>query len=130
MSLQIIYDNTDVEKYIIGLPVDIRVYGSSGNLLRHRAGEYNEKGQMKELHQYYGSKNYSVNTFKYDTYGNIKSVADSRGATLSNTYDNGENMFVTGVSQHGKGTDTYTSTFDYDPAMRAACREWEEYSTQ
>ena len=107
-------NNTDVEKYIIGLPVDIRVYGSSGNLLRHRSGKYDDKGQLNELHQYYDSKNYSASTLSYDTYGNIKSITDSRGATLSYTYDNGENMFVTGVSQHGKGTDTYISTFDYD----------------
>ena len=115
---KVIYDNTNTTDYIVGLPVDIRVYDSNGNLLRHRSGDYDDLGQLKELHQYYDSKNYSVNTLKYDSYGNINSVADSRGATLSYTYDSKENMFVTEVSQHGRGTDTYTSAFEHDPATQ------------
>ncbi|WP_297645198.1 RHS repeat-associated core domain-containing protein, partial [uncultured Treponema sp.] len=46
--------------------------------------------------------------------GNINSVADSRGATLSYTYDKDENMFVNEVSQSGMGTDSYESKIDYD----------------
>ena len=110
----IIYDNTDVENYIIGLPVDIQVYDSNGNLLRHRSGDYDDLGQLKELRQYFDTYNYSVHTLKYDSYGNIKSVTDSRGANLSYKYDKDENMFVNEVSQSGAGTDTYTSFIDYD----------------
>ena len=110
----IIYDNTDVENYIIGLPVDIQVYDSNGNLLRHRSGDYDDLGQLKELRQYFDTYNYSVHTLKYDSYGNIKSVTDSRGANLTYTYDKDENMFVNEVSQSGAGTDTYTSFIDYD----------------
>ena len=123
LTAEIIYDNTDADNYIIGLPVDIKVYAKDGTLLRHRSGEYNEKGQLKELYQYYDSKNYSVSTLKYDSYGNIKSVADSRGATLSYTYDKDENMFITEVAQHGKGTDTYTSMFEHDPATQTKTKE-------
>ncbi|UKI54658.1 MAG: hypothetical protein L6V90_08225 [Treponema succinifaciens] len=123
LAAEIIYDNTDTDNYIIGLPVDIRVYGSNGNLLRHRAGEYNEKGQLKELYQYYDSKNCSVSTLKYDSYGNIKSVADSRGATLSYTYDSKENMFVTEISQYGKGTDIYKSSISYDIPTQTKTKE-------
>ena len=71
-----------------------------GNILRHQ--------------QYFDTYNYSVHTLKYDSYGNIKSVTDSRGATLSYKYDKDENMFVNEVSQSGAGTDTYTSFIDYD----------------
>ena len=110
----IIYDNTDVENYIIGLPVDIRGYDSKEKLLRHRSGEYDDKGQLNELHQYYDINNYSANALNYDRYGNILSVTDSRGATLSYKYDKDENMFVNEVSQSGAGTDTYTSFIDYD----------------
>lgn len=114
LSAQVIYDNTDVANYVIGLPVDIRVYDSKGKLLRHRSGEYDDKGQLNRLHQYYDDNNYSLNTLSYDSYGNIKSATDSRGATLSYEYDKDENMFVNEVSQSGAGTDTYTSFIDYD----------------
>ena len=111
---KVIYDNTNTTDYIVGLPVDIRVYDSNGNLLRHRSGDYDDLGQLKELRQYFDTYNYSVHTLKYDSYGNIKSVTDSRGATLSYKYDKDENMFVNEVSQSGAGTDTYTSFIDYD----------------
>ena len=114
LAAEIIYDNTDTESYIIGLPVDIKVYGKDGTLLRHRSGDYNDLGQLTELRQYFDACNYSVNTLKYDSYGNIKSVADSRGATLSYSYDSKENMFVTEISQYGKGTDSYKSSISYD----------------
>ena len=123
LTAEIIYDNTDVANYIIGLPVDIKVYGKDGTLLRHRSGDYDDKGQLKELHQYYDSKNYSVSTLKYDSYGNIKSVADSRGATLSYTYDKDENMFVTEISQHGKNTDIYKSSISYDIPTQTKTKE-------
>ena len=55
-----------------------------------------------------------MHTLKYDSYGNIKSVTDSRGANLAYTYDKDENMFVTGISQSGMGTDNYESKIDYD----------------
>ena len=114
LSAQVIYDNTDTGNYIIGLPVDIQVYDSNGNLLRHRSGDYDDLGQLKELRQYFDIYNYSVHTLKYDSYGNIKSVTDSRGANLAYTYDKDENMFVTGISQSGMGTDSYESKIDYD----------------
>ena len=111
---KVIYDNTNTTDYIIGLPVDIRVYDSNGNLLRHRSGDYDDLGQLKELRQYFDAYNYSVHTLKYDSYGNIKSVTDSRGTNLAYTYDKDENMFVTGISQSGMGTDSYESKIDYD----------------
>ena len=114
LSAQVIYDNTDTGNYIIGLPVDIRVYDSNGNLLRHRSGAYDDLGQLKELRQYFDTYNYSVHTLNYDGFGNIKSVTDSRGANLAYTYDKDENMFVTGISQSGMGTDSYESKIDYD----------------
>ena len=114
LSAQVIYDNTDTGNYIIGLPVDIRVYDSKGTLLRRRSGDYDDLGQLKELRQYFDTYNYSVHTLKYDSYGNIKSVTDSRGANLAYTYDKDENMFVTGISQSGMGTDSYESKIDYD----------------
>ena len=114
LTAEIIYDNTDTGNYIIGLPVDIRVYDSKGKLLRHRSGDYDDKGQLNELHQYYDINNYSANALNYDRYGNILSVTDSRGANLAYTYDKDENMFVNEVSQSGAGTDTYTSFIDYD----------------
>ena len=114
LAAEIIYDNTDTDNHIIGLPVDIKVYGKDGTLLRHRSGDYDDLGQLTELRQYFDACNYSVNTLKYDSYGNIKSMADSRGATLSYSYDSKENMFVTEISQYGKGTDSYKSSISYD----------------
>ena len=42
LSGDITYDNTNATDYIIGLPVDIRVYDSNGNLLRHRSVDYDD----------------------------------------------------------------------------------------
>ena len=123
LTAEIIYDNTDTERYIIGLPVDIRVYDSKGKLLRHRSGEYDDKGQLNELHQYYDISNYSLNKLNYDSYGNIKSITDSRGATLDYTYDNDENMFVTEISQSGKDTYSYKSSISYDIPTQAKTME-------
>ena len=114
LTAEIIYDNTDTERYIIGLPVDIQVYDSKGTLLRHRSGDYDGRGRLTELRRYFDSYNYSVDKFSYDSYGNIKSATDSRGANLAYTYDKDENMFVTGISQSGMGTDSYESKIDYD----------------
>ena len=111
---KVIYDNTNATDYIIGLPVDIRVYDSNGNLLRHRSGDYDDLGQLKELRQYFDAYNYSVHTLKYDSYGNISSVTDSRGATVAYSYDGTENMFVTDIAQSGTDTDTYKGTIRYD----------------
>ncbi|WP_318677325.1 toxin TcdB middle/N-terminal domain-containing protein, partial [Treponema sp.] len=111
---KVIYDNTNATNYIIGLPVDIRVYDSNGNLLRHRSGDYDDLGQLKELRQYFDAYNYSVHTLKYDSYGNISSVTDSRGATVAYSYDGTENMFVTDIAQSGTDTDTYKGSIKYD----------------
>ena len=120
---EIIYDNSNVADYIIGLPVDIRVYDSDGNLLRHRSGSYDGTGQLTELRQYFDSYNWSSNFLSYDNFGNIKRISDSRDATLSYTYDEDENMFVTEISQGGKNTDTYKSKIDYDIATQTKTRE-------
>ena len=115
---KVIYDNTNTTDYIVGLPVDIRVYDSNGNLLRYRSGDYDDLGQLKELRQYFDAYNYSVHTLKYDSYGNISSVTDSRGATVAYSYDGTENMFVTDIAQSGTDTDSYKSKIDYDVPMQ------------
>ncbi|MGN0729688.1 RHS repeat domain-containing protein [Treponema sp.] len=120
---KVIYDNTNTTDYIVGLPVDIRVYDSKGSLLRHRSGDYDEYGQLKELRQYFDVYNYSSNFLSYDNFGNIKSVSDSRGATLAYTYDTAENIFVTEILQGGKNTDTYKSKIDYDIATQTKTKE-------
>ena len=108
LSADITYDtNTNSTDYIIGLPVDIRAYDTDGRLLRRRSGDYDGLGQLKELRQYYDIYNYSRSALKYDSYGNISSVTDSREATLSYIYDETENMFVKEISQRGDGTDFY-----------------------
>ena len=117
------YDNSNTGSYIIGLPTDISVYNASGNLLRHRAGVYNGYGELTELHQYYDSNSYSINKLSYTKHGNIESVADSRGATLSYKYDGDEYMFVNEISQSGAGTDTYTSYMTYDPITQTKTKE-------
>ncbi len=39
----VVYDNTNTADYIVGLPVDIRVYDSDGSLLRRRSGSYDRR---------------------------------------------------------------------------------------
>ena len=120
---EIIYDNSNVADYIIGLPADIYVYGTDGELLRHRSGSYDGKGQLTELRQYFDRYNWSSNFLTYDKFGNIKRISDSRGATLAYTYDEDENMFVSEISQYGKDTDTYRSFIDYDVATQTKTSE-------
>ena len=112
------YDNTNIKDYIIGLPKEICVYDGEEKLLRKRQGEYNEYGELTELKQFYSLYNYSSNYVIYDDYGNIKTVSDSRGATLSYVYDDVENMFVKEITQSGNDTETYTSLIEYDVPMQ------------
>ena len=105
------------DKYIMGLPYDITVTGSNG-VLRHRWGKYDENGQLEELHQYYNQSAYSVNTLKYDNYGNIIKVSDSRGSTLEYKYDETHNMFLEEIKQYGTDTDVYKSKIEYDYALQ------------
>ncbi|MBR6582212.1 MAG: hypothetical protein IKK80_01210, partial [Treponema sp.] len=112
------YDNTNIKDYIIGLPKEICVYDGEEKLLRKRQGEYNEYGELTELKQFYSLYNYSSNYVIYDDYGNIKTVSDSRGATLSYVYDGVENMFVEEITQSGNDTETYTSLIKYDVPMQ------------
>lgn len=44
LTAKIEYDNSNETDYIIGLPLEICVYGSDGELLRHRSGRYDDKG--------------------------------------------------------------------------------------
>ncbi|MBO7638741.1 MAG: hypothetical protein J6S91_07165, partial [Treponema sp.] len=114
LSAKIRYEDINPNSYIMGLPVDIKVYGTGGSqLLRHRTGKYDGKGQLVELHQYYSETGYITNRLTYDKYGNISSVVDNQGATISYMYDGAENMFPTEISQYGKDTDTYTGKVDY-----------------
>ena len=111
---KILYDNRDVENYIVGLPSDIIVENAEGATLRHRSGAYSDRGELTELRQYHSPYSHSLNTLSYDEYGNIKSVSDSRGATLSYSYDDKEHMFVKEITQKGKDTDSYKSHVEYD----------------
>ena len=114
LRAEIKYKDIDSNAYIMGLPFEIKVYGTDGSQpLRHRKGEYDGKGQLIKLQQYYDSSNCIINELAYDGYGNIKSVRDARGATISYTYDGAENMFPTEISQYGKDTDTYTGKVEY-----------------
>ena len=60
----------------------------------------------------------STNKLTYDDYGNIETVSDSRGATLSYKYDGVEHMFVKEITQGGNDTESYTSFIEYDEAMQ------------
>ncbi|MDY6031635.1 MAG: toxin TcdB middle/N-terminal domain-containing protein, partial [Treponemataceae bacterium] len=123
LRAQIVYDNSRLGTYVIGLPKDIKVYDGSGRLLRHRSGKYDADGQLTELWQYYTNTAHTSNYLSYDDYGNIASVKDGRGATLSYDYDGEENMFVTEVSQKGNGTGTYRSTLTYDMSAQTKLSE-------
>ena len=116
---EITYKNIDTEeKYITGLPTKIIVYGKNGetNPLRLRTGDYDSLGQLTELSQYWANNEScrSTNKLTYDDYGNIETVSDSRGATLSYKYDDVENMFVKEITQRGSDTESYTSFIEYD----------------
>ena len=120
---EISYKNIDTNsQYITGLPIKILVYGKNGetNPLRLRTGNYNEKGQLTELSQYWANNEScrSTNKLTYDDYGNIQTVSDSRGATLSYVYDGVEHMFAREITQKGNDTESYTNFIEYDEATQ------------
>ena len=64
---EIAYKNIDTEnKYIIGLPTKILVYGKNGknSPTRLRTGDYNEAGQLIELNQYWANNESSCSINK------------------------------------------------------------------
>ena len=120
---EISYKNIDTNsQYITGLPIKILVYGKNGetNPLRLRTGDYDSLGQLTELSQYWANNEScrSTNRLTYDDYGNIETVSDSRGATLSYKYDDVEYMFVREITQRGSDTESYTSFIEYDEATQ------------
>ena len=119
------HDNSNTGSYIIGLPTDISVYNASGNLLRHRSGDYDSLGQLTELSQYWANNEScrSINRLTYDDYGNIKTVSDNRGATLTYKYDGVEHMFVKEITQSGNDTESYTNFIGYDEATQTKTSE-------
>ena len=97
---------------------------ATDNLIRHRAGRYNSKGNLVELLQYSDTYSCSSHTFSYDEYGNITSVRDPRGATVSYGYDAEIHQFVEKISQYGLNTDVYTGNAKYK--FDEQTKSWEE----
>lgn len=94
------------------------------NLLRHRTGDYDGKENLVELRQYFDDYGCSLHTFSYDGFGNLISVRDSRGATVSYGYDSVVHQFVESISQDGVDTDVYEGRAGYIKATQT--KEWEE----
>lgn len=123
ISAEINYKKPNFADYILGLPTDIYVYDSENNLLRHREGIYDNLGQLSELYQYYDRYSYTKNNITYDTYGNILSISDSKGVTLSYIYESTENTFVEEIHQFGKNTEVYKSFIEYDIELQIKKKE-------
>ena len=60
------------DKKIYGLPETIIVKSPSGEILRKRSGEYNDKGLLTSLKQYYNDDSELTSNIEYDDFGNTK----------------------------------------------------------
>jgi RHS repeat-associated protein len=101
--------------YLHSHPETISVYGADGTLLRKRTGTYNDTyGTLKSLKQYRDSTSYLTNTFTYDDCGNMSSMSDTSGVTITYTYDSTDHQYITAIRQKGAGTAaSYASGADW-----------------
>ena len=112
---------------LYSLPLSIQVYGTDKNgseeLLRKREGDYNEKGQLIELKQYYKDTDFLKTILMYDEYGCIKTITDSTEVSLIYGYDDVLHQFVETITQKSKNDESLTTGLSYDYAYQLKTSE-------
>ncbi len=119
LTVQIDYAN--LSGYFKQHPNHIRVYGAGDVLLREREveeGGYGASGELLRLTQYESRSVGRDCTMTWDPYGNMASMRDPRGYTVSWTYDDDVHSFAvssTSSNPSVPGTDSYSSSSTWDP---------------
>ena len=106
---------TEPYVYLHSHPETSSVYAADGTLLRKREGTYTDTyGTLASLKQCRTGTSFLTNSFTYDEYGNMSTMRDTSGVTVTYTYDSTDHEYVTGIRQKGAGTtSSYTSSADW-----------------
>ncbi|MCL2480118.1 MAG: hypothetical protein FWF38_00245 [Spirochaetaceae bacterium] len=124
------YNFNNSTRYLHSHPTKIEVYDKDHNLLRKRTGAYNSStGSLMALTQYDGDKE-SLSELTWDSYGNLKSIKDSGGATIIYEYDSLLTQYVTEIKVKGFATEEYSSYMDWDIRYGRKIGEKEESGNQ
>ncbi len=105
--------------YLKQHPSRIVVEDGAGNLLRQREGSYDGLGNLTELRQWESSGVYHSYLIAWDSYGNLKSITDPRGAAVAWDYDTVVHEYVTTIRQYNalKAGVSYQSSQSWDYAL-------------
>ncbi|MDC7220202.1 MAG: SpvB/TcaC N-terminal domain-containing protein [Spirochaetales bacterium] len=119
-DLYIGYETID-DAYIMNLPNSLICEDGTGELIRKRTAEYDSKGNLITLNQYYADSEYDYLTTSlgYDEkYGNLTSVTDPTNYITAYTYGD-QNQFVVQIDNYKSGhtDDTYTSSMAWDKSL-------------
>jgi RHS repeat-associated protein len=112
-------DLSSFSGYIPSRPETLEVRDFKGNLMRKRAAEYDQYGNMSRHKQYYTTNDFSLYAMDYDYLGNIILIKGPRGSEVRYTYDDRVHSYVTGISNGNSAMNVgfYTSTIEWDYAL-------------
>jgi YD repeat-containing protein len=105
--------------YLMGLPEELVVKDHHDEVVRRRAGEYDENGNLTALKRYFGASDneYAEYTFEYDDeVGNLIAVEDPLGYRKEYSYDSHVRSYVTEIRELNSRTfgHEYSSFLSYD----------------
>ncbi|ULQ59047.1 hypothetical protein K7I13_11060 [Brucepastera parasyntrophica] len=121
LEARISYWHND-SKYLHSHPSRIEIRDSGGKIVRVREGDYNEYGSLVKLRQYWNEGKYLTHEFTYDGYGNMSSMTNSAGVSLSYRYDSGLNQYLEEITRTGGGA-SYVSRIAWNTSRGLKERE-------
>ncbi|MCG8451705.1 MAG: hypothetical protein MI717_00815, partial [Spirochaetales bacterium] len=77
------------DAYIVQLPSSVKLMDHTGSILRQRAGEFDERGNLIHYAQYSNEQQKHGYWMTWDDHGNLRTLTDSRGMRLSYEYNDG-----------------------------------------
>ncbi|MCL2791682.1 MAG: hypothetical protein FWD87_01195 [Spirochaetaceae bacterium] len=108
------YGFNNFNRYLHSHPTKIEVFDTNNNLLRRRTGAYNHNtGSLIRLSQFDGLQE-EESILTWDNFGNLRSIREPGGATVSYEYDTTLNQYVTAIRVSSSGTDEYISRIEWD----------------
>ena len=104
-----------MDDYIIGLATNIKVYDTNGHLIRCREGEYNDKGALTVLREYYSRTGCIVSEMDYDEFGNITRFIKPGGMRIEWEYDSVYHALPVRINTIASdNNDVLSSDIEYD----------------
>jgi RHS repeat-associated protein len=100
----------DLSGYLKQHPESIQVTDNGGSLLRSRRGSYGSRGELRTLTQYPSTSSSSTWELTWDDYGNLTSITDPRGSSMSWEYDTVVRRYAVAT----RSGNTWTGTAGYE----------------